>query len=62
MGPTLQTRHSPAAFEPSEFRVFQPTWRPEFAAFNGLATDAFERMPLRTLDYILIGNDWNFVV
>jgi putative transposase len=34
----------------------------DFAAFEALLTEAFERIPLRILGYTLMGNHWHFVV
>ena len=34
----------------------------DFAAFDNLIAEAFERIPLRVLGYTLMGNHWHFVV
>jgi putative transposase len=34
----------------------------DFAAFDALVAEAFERVPLRILGYTLMGNHWHFVV
>lgn len=35
---------------------------PDFAAFDAIVAEAHERVPLRILGYVVMGNHWHFVV